>query len=352
MDPSLRATILSIMKDSMEYSSAPAMLLLYDDRLVAYLSNASSPLTLQDSDLILLASFVSNSNSLKSHEQNWVPVCLPAFNANAHLQAYIANFSFNRSGPASTSTLSLVMISSDSDPEKFRILHIVRSDIQGRLSAPELAERLYKSISEESTRLNRYKTSFLAIHFFFKCTPISKESVACGSTSPAQYISTSWSTAYSTEGRERVWAGYFSNAVRMRCGSCTTESSLMQSSVLEQTKSTVPDLNSLEKTKFSRRQGSFVASSREISHVIVHDNKSSDQSDGENLLTFYPLPSHSLVYTCTTNEIIIGLASIDSELHVTFPSCLDPLDACNLANSLFQTLRGDINILLQTNIPT
>ena len=38
------------------------------------------------SDVVLLAHFVGNTNSLRHHDQNWVPICLPKFNSQAFLQ--------------------------------------------------------------------------------------------------------------------------------------------------------------------------------------------------------------------------------------------------------------------------
>jgi hypothetical protein len=42
-----------------------------------------------ESDMILLAHFVHNSSSLKSHDQNWVPLCLPQLNAGGYIQVIL-----------------------------------------------------------------------------------------------------------------------------------------------------------------------------------------------------------------------------------------------------------------------
>ena len=43
-----------------------------------------------------MTTFLSNSAALKYHEENWVPICLPNFNSNAFLQAYISHINLKR----------------------------------------------------------------------------------------------------------------------------------------------------------------------------------------------------------------------------------------------------------------
>ena len=74
----------------------------------------------------------------------------------------------------------------------------------------------------------------------------------------------------------------------------------------------------------------------------------SDDGNQHSVLQLLPLSNHSLVYTCTSNYTVIGLASSDSELHVCFSSILEPLNACNLANNLFYSLKADSDDLFQT----
>jgi hypothetical protein len=45
-------------------------------------------------DILLLAHFVHNSPSLRSHDQNWVPLCLPSLNAGGYVQV-LATLSFS-----------------------------------------------------------------------------------------------------------------------------------------------------------------------------------------------------------------------------------------------------------------
>ena len=59
------------------------MLTLLYSRTLTSLSHSHSPTTL---DLLLLTHFVANSRSLRSNDHNWVPICMPDFNAKGFLQ--------------------------------------------------------------------------------------------------------------------------------------------------------------------------------------------------------------------------------------------------------------------------
>ena len=43
------------------------------------------------SDILLLSHFVTQSNSLRTNDQHWVPICMPGFNANGYLQVFCGN---------------------------------------------------------------------------------------------------------------------------------------------------------------------------------------------------------------------------------------------------------------------
>ena len=119
----LRYKIFSQLKRCMEISNAAAGVLLCGEKLIMHMPNPSSGLLFDSSDFVLLSTLVCSSSSLRSHEQNWVPICLPSFNANAYLQAYVAHFPFSDT-EISTTSLSLVLVSGTSDPESFRVLHL------------------------------------------------------------------------------------------------------------------------------------------------------------------------------------------------------------------------------------
>ncbi len=82
-------------------------------------------------DMLLLAHFIGNSPSLLTHDQNWVPICLPTFNSRGYLQAYVASLHDEAdSGSRMTSQAAvdlsapcLVLISSSSDSSVFKKMH-------------------------------------------------------------------------------------------------------------------------------------------------------------------------------------------------------------------------------------
>jgi hypothetical protein len=116
MERGLREDIQEVLQLCVDRSGAVLGMLLYGECLVAYSLGQELPLVLNVSgmtrvrpdrhemtvgcmifamfdrtDVLLLTHFVANSTSLRHHEQNWVPVCLPAFNDRAFLQAYVAD---------------------------------------------------------------------------------------------------------------------------------------------------------------------------------------------------------------------------------------------------------------------
>ena len=86
MKPQLRAACLSQLRKAVTTSGAALGVMLHGESLIAYSVNNETPLPLPTSDVVLLAHFVGNSNSLRGRDQNWVPVCLPGFNSRAILQ--------------------------------------------------------------------------------------------------------------------------------------------------------------------------------------------------------------------------------------------------------------------------
>lgn len=95
MEKILRTDLLFHLRTCVEKSNTALGLIFYGDSLVVYCLSDEMQLSLTRSDFILLSHFVGNSSSLRSHDQNWVPICLPGFNNNAFLQAYICDFKLN-----------------------------------------------------------------------------------------------------------------------------------------------------------------------------------------------------------------------------------------------------------------
>ena len=75
-----REKVSTLVGSCVNSSGAALGMLLYEDALIAYEVNEETPLSLVVDDVHLLAHFVGNSKSLRTHDQNWVPICLPHFN--------------------------------------------------------------------------------------------------------------------------------------------------------------------------------------------------------------------------------------------------------------------------------
>jgi hypothetical protein len=143
----VRQDMNALLNNCVLQSGAALGILLVGNFLVGYKVNNTMSLSLGTADVLLLTHFVSNSSSLRSHDQNWVPICLPNFSANAYLQAYIAAMKFkpSPSGPAAEASatapieMTLVLLTSESDPNKpgsFKDLHIERMELEEQLQLP------------------------------------------------------------------------------------------------------------------------------------------------------------------------------------------------------------------------
>lgn len=136
----LRNELTAHLKDCIASSGAVLGLLLYVDQLLSYSVNTSVDLELQTSDILLLANFVGKSKSLRSNDQNWIPICLPAFNSNAYLQAYVCNITLVCG--TKQMDVSLVLISQSADPLMFSALHEGRKRLEFALITKDIPERL------------------------------------------------------------------------------------------------------------------------------------------------------------------------------------------------------------------
>lgn len=71
-------------------------------------------------DLVLLTNFVEKSQSLRTNEQSWIPICLPEINGNGYLQAYVANAAVELESV--TSNFVVILIAVSAEPQELQNL--------------------------------------------------------------------------------------------------------------------------------------------------------------------------------------------------------------------------------------
>jgi len=301
MESALRDDLLGGLRECVESSGAALGLLMHDDALLAYSANASTSLALNVADVLLLTHFVGNSSSLRSHDQNWVPLCLPQFNAGAFLQAYVCNLRIHSMEEHRHIDLSLVLIAASADANMFKDLHRGREGLEQALLAPRMAPRLLSALDNQTTSLSKYLAPAMCLHFLFKLRPVNS-----GSNIPAQCASTAMSFPIdSLDSHDKIWVHYQRIGVCLRRGTSIAECTLLP--------------------------------------IASATATTTSPSSGEmpNVMSQLPASDHALAYVVLeTGHVIVGLATSDSELYATFPGTCTSLDACGQANFLSRSLRS------------
>lgn len=77
------------LKECMKEADATLGLLFMNDTLLAYYVDESGQLCPNTTDLLLILYFVLHTPSLHSYSPSWLPICLPNFNPNGFLHAYV-----------------------------------------------------------------------------------------------------------------------------------------------------------------------------------------------------------------------------------------------------------------------
>ena len=157
-----------------EEAGAALGLLLYKGMLISIAPNASMDFNLDDADIALLIQYVSKSKTLQSdNQQHWIPVCLPNFNENAFLQAYVNSMKLvsgtdQTQGTVDMNGFSLVMIAVSADPEVFRLLHKYSEYFEGVLKGEDLLESLKLAVEFRKETINNYLKLSNSFHFLYK----------------------------------------------------------------------------------------------------------------------------------------------------------------------------------------
>ncbi|CAE7473976.1 apg-13, partial [Symbiodinium microadriaticum] len=307
LDTGLRYQLLHQLKCSLRGANAAFGCILFEDSLLCFATNDAMEVVVDVADILLLTQFVKHSSSLRSHDENCVPICLPSLNDRGFVQAYIASLGSLESSERSASYLSLVLISAGAaDAGDFKKMHDARVSLQEAVCVEPFYSQLRRAMSAQDTVCRPYLSSILCSHFFYKFTP------SCG-TIPAQCI---WSgeesagqhESGSNEMSSRIWTYCYRLAVCLREGSSSPECTLLTSDRKE---------TSPQRSKISG-----------------------------NSLVQHPAADHALAYAVTEEgTTVVGLATSDSELYAAFPSTVSALDGCGLANYLTRLLRKDSDTL-------
>jgi vacuolar fusion protein MON1 len=168
----LRHTVRRSLKKCIESSGSVLGIILYRDRLLTYSTNSSIDLELATSDFLLLANFVGKSNSLRSNDQNWVPICLPGFNPDAYVQAYICNLRLKSGSASKHMDISVVLVSTSADPTMFNALHEGRQQLESDLLSSDIPDRLIIALESQQAYLSLYAVPMSCLNFFFLFRPL------------------------------------------------------------------------------------------------------------------------------------------------------------------------------------
>jgi hypothetical protein len=331
LDPAIRKELVTRLRSCVDKSGAALGLMLHGESLVAYSINQETPLPLDVGDVLLLSHFVGNSSSLRSQDQNWVPICLPGFNSRAILQAYICNMHIaatTENDEPGHIDISLILISASADPQLFLELHAGRQVLETALTDnAETAKRLIGSVGAQTSALQSFLSRCSCYHFFYKVNTRKSLNVAAATararslaageavpdivmddptrTPPPQCISSHPEFPMDSEAAmHAIWTHYQRLSVYLRVGTCTAEETL----------GGVPD----PATKIQ---------------------------DGISILNFIPASDHALAYIKQEDGYIcVGLATSDTELYATFPDFIGAVDACGFANHLSRSLKIEIGV--------
>ena len=304
LEESTRGAIRTQLEECVVDSGAAMGMLIHGDALLAYSLNEETSFNLEVDDVLQICHFVGNSNSLRTHDQNWVPLCLPKFNAKAMLQAYVCNIRLNVTEESDGGSFDISLILISPDPSLFKELHAGREEFQKKILLPQAAmsEKLIRAQEGQRGSLSKFLASAQCLHFFYKIQSSGSDASGDLNVRPAQCFSSKMEFPLdSEEVQNLVWSHYQRLALCLRLGSSTAEASLL-------------DLEG-----------------ENVFHGMASD----------------PSSNHSISYAVLdSGHVVVGLATFDSELYTTFPETLSGLDACSLTHTLQRHLRQDRSLSL------
>eukprot|EP00505_MAST-04D_sp_SCG-Rhode-Island_P001106 Stramenopile-MAST_4_protein_1106 len=158
---------------------------------------------LHPSDLLLIMNFVNTHTSLRQSE-TWMPLCLPKFNPTGFLHGYCSYLN-------GATNVSLMLITTDSNPENFHQFQAVKARVEIKLQE----NGVMKAIDEAQKKPN-ITTAELgvpqAFHFVY----------ACKVSKLAQCCSVAFSMPYNSESSQERLLKRYQHVYHMAHG-CTTK---------------------------------------------------------------------------------------------------------------------------------
>jgi len=250
-------------------------------------------------------------------------------------------------GPA----LTLVLLAASADPEEFTALHrqggLLGETLRQARPGGSCLERLGLLTSLQTRTVERLQQGQGAAHLLFKwrpCHPADRAPL------PAQFVTAGGpeKLGLGTEAaRDRLWSHYQRLAVRTRRGASGPESAFFApdptaACLLLPTNpnpSPGPAGGALARWTDKGEPSAGPGMAVELERVRWDPLQACSQ----------PAADHALAYTVLADGLIlVALASLESELFVTFAGQMTPLEACTRADHLSRAIRLELRDLFVT----
>jgi hypothetical protein len=133
-------------------------LLLFDNKLVSLIRPKTK--NIHPIDVHLLVNVITGLDSLKTADFTWYPICLPNFDSNGIMYAYISHLD-------DACKTCLILLTGSCGQEQSTELNACREKIQQKLVAMNLMQALSSKIKDNALRLEQIQIPELK-HFLFK----------------------------------------------------------------------------------------------------------------------------------------------------------------------------------------
>ena len=190
LPPAVRTQTSQALQTALTSSRAAFALIVSGDAVAALACSVKQQL--QQWDVLLLLNFLKSNQSLKQAE-TFTPICLPTYNPNGHLHAYI-RFIDDGTGTA------IVLLAGGPRPE-FEQLSLAQREVSQTLESIGALESIKQSSRTLGTSQCRY-TSLESLEIAFEGIGVSPASLlhcAYKRTAMQQFIVTSWSEAAASD---------------------------------------------------------------------------------------------------------------------------------------------------------